>query len=98
MPLGECLLHPFEMVDLDVLTEVLLIQHGHRENVEDVARHIDKRGAHKLLCLRFVNVERRHHMLYSAAAHLRDQEIVEIAEHPARSEQDGTRGAARDPA
>ena len=95
LPLGKRRLHAFKMVDLNVLTEILLIQHGHRKDVEDVARHVDKGRADEAfrLCLR--DAERGHHMLHRAAAHLRDQQIVEVAEHPARTEQEGARRAAR---
>ena len=94
-PLGECLLHPLKMVDLDVFIEIALVQHGHRKNIEDVACHIDKGRANKAFCLPLGDTERGHHVLHRAAAHLRDQQIVEVAEHPPCAEQNGTRRAAR---
>ena len=94
-PLGERLLHTLKMVDLDVFTEILLVQHRHGENVEDVARHIDKGCAHESFCRRLVNAERGHHVLHGTVPHLWNQQIVEIAEHPPRTEQEGTRRAAR---
>ena len=95
MPLGKGLLHPFEMVDLNVLAEIFLIQHRHGKDVEDVACHIDEGGTHKLLCLCLGDVEGGHHVLHSTAAHLRDQQIVEAAEHPTRAEQKRARRMTR---
>ena len=94
MPLGKSLLHPLEMVDLDVVSEIALVQHGHRENVEKVSRHIDKGGSHELLRCFLINAECRHHVCNSTPPHLCDDEIIEIPEQPAKGKQDGTRRAA----
>ena len=95
--LGERLLHTLEMVDLDVVTEVLLVQHRHREDVEHIPCHIDEGGTHEFLCLCLTDTEGRHHMLDGAVSHLRNQQIVEVAEQPPCTEQEGTRRTARKP-
>ena len=83
-----------EMVDLDILAEVLLIEMRHVEDFQDIAGKVDEGQPHEVASLRLLDAERRHHLRYGAFALLLDQEIVEIAEHPADSHQQPVRRVA----
>ena len=94
MSLGECRLHALKMVDLDVVSEIALVQHGHRKNIEKISRHIDKGGTYKLFRRCLVDTERGHHVRDGPPPHLGDDEVVEVTEHPAECQQNGTRRVA----
>ena len=83
-----------EMVDLDILAEVLLIEMRHVEDFQDIAGKVDEGQPHEVAGFRLLDAERRHHLRYGAFALLLDQEIVEIAEHPADSHQQPVRRVA----
>ena len=41
-PLCKGFLHTFHMVNLNIVSEVFLIEHRHGKDIENVARHVDE--------------------------------------------------------